>query len=46
MVQKYLVSAMLVEKNTQPVAHPLKPKEPTEKLVEILIFTLKMKIKN
>ena len=46
MVQKYLISAMSVQKNTQPVAHPLKPKEPTEKLVEILIFTLEMKTKN
>ena len=45
MVQKYLISAMSVQKNTQPVAHPLKAKEPTEKLVEIL-FTLEMKRKN
>ena len=32
-----------VQKNTQPIAHPLKPKESTEKLVEIPIFTLKIK---
>ena len=43
MVQKYLISAMSVQKNTQPVVHPLKPKESTEKLVEIPIFTLKIK---
>ena len=46
MVQKYLISAMSVQKNTQPVVHPLKPKESTEKLVEIPIFTLKIKTKN
>ena len=46
MVQKYLISAMSVQKITQPVVHPLKPKEPTEKLVDILIFTLEMKTKN
>ena len=43
MVQKYLISARSVQKNTQPIGHPLKPKESTEKLVEIPIFTLKIK---
>ena len=45
MVQKYLISARSVQKNTQPIAHPLKSKESTEKLVEIPIFTLKIKKK-
>ena len=33
------------EKHTAYIAHPLKPKESTEKLVEIPIFTLKIKKK-
>ena len=45
MVQKYLISARSVQKNTQPIAHPLKPKESTEKLVEIPIFYFKNKKK-
>ena len=33
MVQKYFISAVLVEENTQPIAHPLKPEQPSEKSV-------------
>ena len=38
MVQKYLISTMLVKKNTQPVAHPLKLEQLSEKLIKILSF--------
>ena len=36
---------MLVEENTQPIAHPLKPEQPSEKSVLFLLEKLKHKQK-